>query len=552
MTRSAAHDRGLLAFDRREWGDAYEHFTVADREAGLEPEALEPYAIAAYLVGRPEESVDLLGRAHQEYLERDDPVGAARCAFWLGFQLLMRGERARGGGWVARAERLLEDCGRDCEERGFVLLPRGLRLLAQGDAHGAHEAFAEAGRIGERFGSPDLMALSCLGRGQSLIRSGSIDEGVVLLDEAMAAVDAGGLGPVTVGTIYCAVIEACHQIFDLGRAKEWTAALSEWCASQPELVPFRGDCLVRRSEILRLQGDWPDALEEARRAGRLLTQPSAEPGAGAAFYEQAQLHRLRGAFTEAESAYREASRRGRTPQPGLALLRLAQGRVEDAAAAIRRVVDEATTPAQQSNVLPAYVEIMLAAGEVETAHEASERLSALATSVGADLLRARAASARGAVLLERGDPRGALSDLRVARTVWEDLQAPYEAAHVQLLMARACRELGDTDTAEMELEAAAGVFERLGAEPDLARVAAAGETPSHGEPTSGAVDDHGLTPRELEVLRRVASGATNRSIGEELFISERTVERHVSHIFDKLRVSSRAAATAWAYEHGLM
>jgi len=507
--------------------------------------------VAAYLVGRADESVEILGRAHQEYLASDDPVGAARCAFWLGFQLLMRGESARGGGWVARAEHLLEDCGRDCEERGFVLLPRGLRLLSRGKPEAAEETFTEAVRVAERFASRELMALSRLGRGQALIRSGAIDDGVALLDEAMAAVDAGGLGPVVVGTIYCAVIETCHEIFDLGRAKEWTAALGDWCASQPDLVPFRGDCLVRRSEILRLQGDWPRALEEARRAGRLLTRPPADAGAGAAFYEQAELHRLRGQLEASEKAYREASGRGRAPQPGLALLRLAQGRVDDAAAAIRRVVEEAATPSEQARVLPAFVEIALAAGYVDAAGEAADTLSRIAGELDAPLLHARAASARGAIHLEEGDARAALSELRAARTTWETLGAPYEAARVQLLLARACRELGDEDTADMELEAAVRTLERLGAEPDLAGFAPAGRESGAGR-RSAAGDDRGLTPRELEVLRHLASGATNRAIGEELSISERTVERHVSHIFRKLRVPSRSAATAYAYEHGLV
>ncbi len=551
MATSDACDRGLKAFDRRKWADAYEYLAAAARKGSLEPQALETLSIAAYLVGRSDESVDVLGRTHREYLERDDPVSAARCAFWVGFQLTMRGERARGGGWLARAERLLDTCAEDCEERGFVLLPRGLRLLAQGNADAAYETFLEAGQVGERFGSRDLVALSRLGRGQSLIRSGAVDDGVALLDEAMAAVDAGGLGPVAVGTIYCAVIEACYEIFDLGRAKEWTAALSDWCASQPEIVPFRGECLVRRSQILRLQGEWPDALEEARRAGRLLTDPRNEPGAGAAFYEQAELHRLRGELREAEKAYREASRRGHSPQPGLALLRLAQGRVKDADAAIRRLVKEEATPAEKSKLLPACVEITLAADDLEAAREASEMLSETAASLDAPLLRAQAGTARGAVHLAEGDARAALPELRTARTIWEALDTPYEAARAKILMARAFRELGDEDTAKMETEAALRVLERLGAKTHLELIAPA-ERPSATERRSGGADAHGLTARELEVLRRVASGATNRSIGKELFISERTVERHVSHIFAKLQVSSRTAATAYAYEHGLV
>ncbi len=544
---SDARDRGLETFEARRWAEAYAQLAAADREEALEPRALEPFSVAAYLVGRPDESTDILGRAHQQYLERDDHVGAARCAFWLGFQLLMRGERARGGGWVGRAERLLEECRRECEERGLVLLPRGLRLLAQGDPDAAHETFVEAGRIAERFGSRDLMALATLGRGQARIRAGDIEEGVRLLDEAMAAVDAGGPGPVTIGIVYCAVIQSCQEICDLGRAREWTAALGDWCAEQPEIVPFRGECLVRRSEILRLQGDWPDALEEARRAVRVLDRPSAPPGAGAAFYEQAELHRLRGDFPEAEEAYREASRRGRTPQPGLALLRLAQGRIRDAEAAIRRVVEEADTPARLWKVLPAHVEIMLAVGDVAAAAAAAATLSTIAEDLGAPLLRAHAAAARGAVHLERGDARAALPELRTARRTWEELDAPYEVARARILLARACRKLGDADTARMELDAAVRLLERLGARADLARLAAQGGAP--GRPRAAS---HGLTPRELEVLRQVASGASNRAIGEALFISERTVERHVSHILAKLRVSSRAAATAHAYEHGLV
>ena len=550
---SDARDRGMEAFRSRKWADAYEALAAAHGQQGLEPAALEPFSVVAYLMGRADESVDALSHAHRRYLEQDDPVAAARCAFWLGFQLLMRGERARGGGWIARAESVLAACGHECEERGFVLLPRGLRLMAEGDPTAAHEAFEDAGRIGERFGSADLVALSRLGRGQARIRSGAIEDGVALLDEAMASVDAGGLGPVAVGTIYCAVIQTCHEICDLGRAKEWTAVLSGWCASQPEVVPFRGECLVRRSEILRLQGDWHEALEEARRACRLLTGPSAEPGAGAAFYQRGELHRLRGEFPEAEEAYREAGVRGRTPQPGLALLRLAQGRLGDAEAAIRRVVEEAATPAQQGRVLPACVEIMLAAGDIDAAREAAETLTGLARDLEAPLLLALAAGARGTVRLEEGDPRAAVSELRTAQATWEVLDAPYEAARTRILLARACRALGDEDTAGIELEGAVRTLERLGADADLARLRAEGEDVSiRARPDTPIARAHGLTPREAEVLQRLASGATNRRIGEELFISERTVERHVSHIFAKLGVSSRAAATAYAYEHDLV
>lgn len=509
------------------------------------PDDLERLATTAYLLGRHEESAEAWARAHQLSLDQDDAEGAARCAFWLGFQLLLGGERARGGGWIARARRLLEEAGRDCVERGFLQLPRGLRSLGEGDAEAAYAAFADAEETGRRFEEPDLVALGRLGRGQALIRAGGIDDGVALLDETMAAVEAGELSPVVVGIVYCAVIEACGEIFDLSRAREWTAALSDWCASQPGLVPFRGQCLVRRSEILRLEGEWTDAMEEATRACELLGDPPGEPAAGSAFYQLAELHRLRGRFEEAEEAYRRADEWGREPHPGLALLRLAEGRIDDAEAAIRRVAREADERRRRSRVLPAVVEIMLAAEDVETARAASEELSEIATELGAPQLRAIAARARGAVHLARGDARQALDALRPAREAWEELGAPYDAARVRVLLGLACRELGDEDGAGMELEAARRAFERLGAEPDLARLEEIERHP-------GEDDTYGLTPRELEVLQLVAEGATNSAIGEALHISERTVERHVSHIFQKLRVSTRTAAAAFAYEHGLV
>jgi ATP/maltotriose-dependent transcriptional regulator MalT len=542
LPASDIRERGRDCYQRRRWLEAFAALSQADQIEPLPAADLWLLAWSAHLSGRDEDFTRAMSRAYRAYLDAGEPLVAARCAGWLGAILALNGEAGPGAGWLSRAERIIEREGVDCPERGFLILMAAFEYADAGESDAMLSAAIQAFAIAERFGDPNIAAAALVLQGRARLASGEIKAGLAMLDEAMVSVTNDELLPAVTGLIYCNVIDACQEVYDLRRSQQWTAALARWCDGQPDLVPYAGQCLVHRSEILQLRGEWPRALDEATRACVRLT---GRPAVADAHYQLAEIHRLRGEFAEAEQAYRRAGEFGREPQPGLALLRLAEGRLNVATAAITRVLDETSDRLARCRVLPAYVEVMVVAHELAAARIAADELFKISEALDAPFLRASAAHAQGAVSLTAGDSAGALTTLRRAMSIWRKLDAPYEAASARVLVGLACRALGDLDSAEIEFDAAGEIFQQLGAAPDVDRVRKlSGST----EPSSAS----GLTAREVQVLGLVATGRTNREISSTLVISEHTVARHLQNIFSKLGVSSRTAAAAFAHDHSLI
>jgi DNA-binding NarL/FixJ family response regulator len=501
---------------------------------------LEDRADAAWWRGDLDEASALLERAYRDHLDEGRPRPAAMAAVGIAVNAFLRGDGVVGSGWLGRAQRLLRDEPEQVEH-GYLLYLE-LEGALDGDA-GAVVAMAGRVRdIGRRHGDPNLVAGGDLFEGRALVRQGRVAEGMALLDETMLAVLSGDLRPEYAGNVYCHLMAAFHELADVRRAAEWTEATGRWLAGLPAAVLFTGICRVHRSQVMARKGAWAQAEREATLVCLDLADLHVA-GAAEGHYQLGELRRLRGDLAGAEAAYRRAHELGRDPQPGLALLRLAQGRTATAAASIRAALTAASPDRlARAQLCAAQVEIALAAGDAATATAAGEELARTASTYGSSGLEAAALQARGALLLAEGRAEAALPTLRAACRRWRELDAPYDAARVRLPLAEAYRALGDGDAAARELDAAAAVFEELGAAPDAARVAALrGSRALPG----------GLTAREAEVLALVAAGRSNREIAETLVLSPKTVARHLSNIFAKLGVASRTQAAAFAYEHGL-
>jgi DNA-binding CsgD family transcriptional regulator len=542
------------AASSHDWQDAYETLARADKTSRLAAEDLELLATSAFLTGNREESRRARMRAYHIYVQRGETRQAARCAMRIGLDRISTSEITRAGGclpasisgcaaWRARASVHLAD---DLEgaEQGYLLVTEAYEQLAfGGNPDGAARSAARAAEIGRRHEEPDLVAFALVIEGRGLARSGRVEEGMERLHDATAEAVSGDVSPPIAGIVLASAVETAGEVFDVARLEEWVDLLARWCDTQKGLVVFRTREMVYRSGLLLVRGDWDDVQDLAMQAAERAVAEDDPVLAGVARYQVGEVHRLHGKAEAAQKMYDEAGRLGHDPLPGLALLHMAEGDNSAAAASLARALAEEQDSLRRARLLPAHVEILLASSDFSALAEMAEELADIATTYGGPVLEATAAQTRASVLLAEGQPLAALELCRRASRVWQHFDLPFEEARARVLIARSCRALNDETTARMELETARSIFDRLQARPRLAEVASL----LSEHPRSA----HGLTVRELEVLRLVAAGETNAEIAKALVVSVRTVDTHVSNILTKLGVSTRSGATAYAHRHGL-
>jgi ATP/maltotriose-dependent transcriptional regulator MalT len=541
-------------FQERRWQSAYEAFVQADAQRPLDAGDLEAWATAAALTAHRDVHQQALERAYRARLAAGSSPEAARDAFWLGFRLLTMGCPVDAGAWFARSQKLVDSLAADAPEAALLMLPKAFRQIMSGDFEGGSGTAQRMYAIAERSQDGELMALSQNLLARALLRSGQLEQGFAALDESMLLLREGQVSPLVLGVTYCGVIATCQRVFAFDRARLWTQTLENWCAAQPEMAAFQGQCQVHQSEVSLWAGHWRTGLlqvEGALQSGEREALPEA-------LYQKAELLRLSGELDAAEATYSDAADQGRDPQPGLALLWAARGDSVGALAALERALVETSQQLARSRLLPALVEVALDARDVPRAADACSELEEVARAFPLEAIEALAAQARGRLNLASGDAPGALGPLRRACHGFRNVEVPYLEAQVQLDLGLACWSLGDRQGARVLFDAARSRFEALGATIDLQRLARLRpDVDREGTPT-GSRSDHiptpafGLTPRELEVLGQLAQGKTNKEIASVLGVSEKTIDRHVSNLFTKLGVNTRAAATALAYRQRLL
>ena len=529
----AIRDAGVV-----DWTGRFEQLVA--HEAALTGDELDELGQAAWFVGRDDVSVRAWERAQLRYLDQGDLESAVRCVFWLGFTLSEHGDAVRGGAWMGR---LMELCGR----ADATVATDALRALcaaagayARGEAEASVPLFRAAMQTADAASDADALTLATMGLGRALLALGRIEEAFAELDRVMLLIADGRVSDRAAGPAYCAVIASLLGRGDVERARVWTRELGDWCDAQHGLAPFRGECTLHRASVLQLGGEW----QAATAATELVcaTEKRTETLANA-WYRAADLHRVAGRAAAARDALRRAAALGREVQPGLALLHRDAGDLAGAWAGLQTARATAVEPAARAEVLAAATRVALDRGRVAEAEAAARELAECARAFDTLYLRALSDRADGEVALAEGRAADALSALRTAWAAWRRLDAPYDAALTRISIGAAVRDIGDAEGAELEFDAARGILEGLGAIPDLARL--------ERTATAAAVADPGLSRREREVLGLVAHGWSNRRIAEHLFLSERTVARHVGNILAKLGVPSRSAATAYAFEHGV-
>jgi DNA-binding CsgD family transcriptional regulator len=519
------------------WETACAEYAAADAEAPLAVEDLEAFAEAAQVSARGGEAVALLHRVFDLRVEAGELDRAAQVAFWLWWALLNNNDVVEASGWLKQTSRVL---GPVMATNLWLRIPEAMFHGTTGNRSLAGEQLAAI--VGEGRGEVIPWALSMWG--QTLIDDGRLQDGLGHLEEAMAVLLNDGLSPRVTPWVYCAAVRGCCLARDFARARAWNRSMARWLDSLSSLGgAYLGNCRIYRSRLMCLNGAWPDALAEI---AEVCDDLDGYTGwvCGHAYYQLGEVQRLRGEWSAAEDAYRRAAEHGCPTQPGLALLRLAEGDVDAAAAGVRRALTEVTSTPERLDLVKAAVVIHLEQGNLAAARDAVTEFEQIAEGLTSPVIEAERCTVNGALLLAEGDPACALPLLRRAVATWQEQGAPHEVAKLNVLIGQACRALADHDGARLEFSAARETFERLGARPDLAelnRIVAAGG--------SGA---HGLTRREIEVLCLIARGRANRAIATELHLSERTVHRHVSNIFTKLGVDSRTAAVAHGIKHRIV
>ena len=454
---------GREAAARGAWREAYD--LLNPTAATLSPEDLEALAEAAYWLGKLDEAIGLRERAQAAWVDAGEPRKAALVALIVSGDYFMKGDFAVAAGWFGKATRLLEGLGESIEH-GYLAVSEAMNAVMAGDIEEAIGRAEHARALAKRFESRDLEAMGLVIQGRALVLKGEATEGLALLDEATAAAVSGELRPFSTGFIYCVTITSCNGLGDYRRAREWTKAAGRWC-DRSDIKGFPGACRVHGATVKRLAGDWPEAEEQALQACEE-TQGFDAWTTAAGFYEIGEIRRRRGDFAAAEESYRQAKEWGADPQPGIALLRLAQGKVDAASSAIKRSLASSTDPIGRIRRLPAQVEIALAAGDLKTAREAATELDELTQTfrVGDEptpAFQATVCLARGQIRLAEGDVQGAADELARSVSIWRDVGIPYEMAEAQMLLGVALKKLGDHEGADEELTAARATFERLGA-----------------------------------------------------------------------------------------